>query len=85
MHARSCARGIGATTGAPGFGTPAVTGSGTSAVKYGSGQVTRDGVGYKFITNWWGQGWLTGNVSYNGTGFTVASATGTSTPDGTPI
>jgi hypothetical protein len=76
---------VGATTGAPGFGTPAVTGSGTSTVKYGSGQVTRDGVGYKFITNWWGQGWLTGNVSYNGTGFTVASATGTSTPDGTPI
>jgi hypothetical protein len=76
---------VGQTTGAPGFGSPAITGSGTSTVKYGSGNVTRDGVGYKFITNWWGQGWLTGNVSYNGTGFTVASATGTSTPDGTPI
>ena len=47
--------------------------------------MTRDGVGYKFITNWWGGGWTAANVSYSGTGFTVASATGTSTPDGTPI
>jgi len=60
-------------------------GAGTSTVKYGSANVTRDGVGYRFITNWWGQGWTAANVSYSGTGFSVASAAGTSMPDGTPI
>ena len=77
--------GVGPTTGAPGFGTPAQVGAGTSTAKYLGANVTRDGVGYKFITNWWGRGWTAANVSYSGTGFTVASATGTSTPDGTPI
>jgi hypothetical protein len=72
-------------TGAPGFGAPTQAGAGTSTVKYGSANVTRDGAGYRFITNWWGQGWTSANVSYSGTGFTVASAAGTSTPDGTPI
>jgi len=76
---------VGSTTGAPGFGSPTTMGSGMSAEKYGGGDVTRDGVGYRFITNWWGQGWKTANVSYSGTGFTIASAEGTSTPDGTPI
>jgi hypothetical protein len=77
--------GVGPTTGAPGFGAPTQVGAGTSTAKYLGATVTRDGVGYKFITNWWGQGWTAANVSYSGTGFTVASATGTSTPDGTPI
>ena len=77
--------GVGQTTGAPGFGTPAHVGSGSSTAQYFGANVTRDGVGYRFITNWWGQGWTNSNVSYNGTSFTVASAAGTSTPDGTPI
>ena len=77
--------GVGPTTGAPGFGAPTQVGAGTSTAKYLGANVTRDGVGYKFITNWWGQGWTAASVSYSGTGFTVASATGTSTPDGTPI
>jgi hypothetical protein len=72
-------------TGAPGFGAPAQQGSGTSTAKYFGANATRDGIGYRFITNWWGQGWTAANVSYNGAGFTVASATGTSMPDGTPI
>jgi len=76
---------VGSTTGAPGFGSPMTMGSGMSTDKYGGGDVTRDGVGYRFITNWWGQGWKTANVSYSGTGFTIASAEGTSMPDGTPI
>jgi hypothetical protein len=62
-----------------------VTGTGTSTVKYSSGDLTRDGVTYRFITNWWGQGWSSSNVTWNGTSFSVASAAGTSTPDGTPI
>ena len=32
-----------------------------------------------------GKGWTAANVSYSGTSFTIASATGTSMPDGTPI
>lgn len=71
--------------GAPGFGTPTQGGMGTSTQKYFGVGVTRDGVGYRFITNWWGQGWTSANVSYNGNSFTVASAAGTSMPDGTPI
>lgn len=77
--------GVGPTTGAPGFGAPAQGGMGTSIAKFFGGDVTRDCVTYRFITNWWGQGWTAANVSYNGTSFTVANATGTSMPDGTPI
>jgi hypothetical protein len=77
--------GVGTTTGAPGFGTPTPGGMGTSTAKYLGADVMRDGVSYRFITNWWGQGWTTSNVSYNGTSFTVSNAAGTSMPDGTPI
>jgi len=77
--------GVGPTTGAPGFGAPAQDVAGSSTAKYGSADVTREGVSYRFITNWWGQGWTASDVSYSGTSFTVASATGTSMPDGTPI
>ena len=76
---------IGPTTGAPGFGAPTQGGTGTSTAKYFGADVTRDGDSYRFITNWWGTGWTASNVSYNGTSFTVASAAGTSMPDGTPI
>ena len=77
--------GVGPTTGSPGFGTPVQEGTGKSTDKYLGADVTRDGVSYRFITNWWGQGFQAADVSYTGTGFKVASATGTSTPDGTPI
>ena len=60
-------------------------GTGTSTEKYLGADITRDGVGYRFITNWWGSGWTAADVSYTGTGFKVASAAGTSMPDGTPI
>jgi hypothetical protein len=76
---------VGTTTGAPGFGAPAMTGTGTSTAQYFGADVMRDGDTYRFITNWWGMGWTGSNVSYNGTSFSVASAAGTSTPDGTPI
>jgi hypothetical protein len=76
---------VGSTTGAPGFGTPTQGGQGESSAQYFGADVTRDGATYRFITNWWGQGWGSSDVSYNGTSFTVTSAAGTSTPDGTPI
>jgi len=76
---------IGPTTGAPGFGAPTQGGAGTSTDKYFGADVTRDGVSYRFITNWWGTGWTASSVSYNGASFTTTNATGTSMPDGTPI
>ncbi|HEY7373831.1 MAG TPA: hypothetical protein VIF57_16845 [Polyangia bacterium] len=76
---------VGPTTGAPGFGAPALTAMGTSTAKYFGADVTRDGVNYRFITNWWGSGWTSASVSYSGTSFSVANAAGTSMPDGTPI
>ncbi len=76
---------LGPTTGAPGFGAPSQGGQGQSGAKYFGADVTRDGTMYRFITNWWGMGWGSADVSYNGTSFTVTSAAGTSMPDGTPI
>jgi hypothetical protein len=76
---------VGPTTGAPGFAAQTREGTGMSAAKYFGADVTRDGVAYRFITNWWGKGWTAANVSYTGTSFTVANADGTSMPDGTPI
>jgi hypothetical protein len=77
--------GVGTTTGAPGFGTPNQSGQGESTDKYFGADVTRDGATYRFITNWWGTGFTSADVTYNGTSFTVNSAAGTSMPDGTPI
>jgi hypothetical protein len=76
---------VGTTTGAPGFGSPTMGGSGSASQQYFGTDVTRDGATYRFITNWWGMGWTGGDISYNGTSFTVSSAMGTSMPDGTPI
>ena len=76
---------VGTTTGAPGFGSPSQGSMGTSTDKYFGTDVSRDGNMYRFITNWWGMGFTSANVSYNGTSFTVSSAAGTSMPDGTPI
>lgn len=76
---------VGPAMGAPGFGSPMQQGTGTSTDKYLGADISRDGVSYRFITNWWGQGWTGADVSYTGTGFKVASAAGTSMPDGTPI
>jgi hypothetical protein len=76
---------VGATTGAPGFGSGTQSGQGQSTDKYFGTDVMRDGSTYRFITNWWGTGWTSADVSYNGTSFTVNSAAGTSMPDGTPI
>jgi hypothetical protein len=76
---------VGQTTGAPGFGSPTMGGSGDSTAKYLGADVMRDSNTYRFITNWWGQGWTSSDVSYDGTSFSVANAMGTSMPDGTPI
>jgi hypothetical protein len=51
-------------------------GTGSSDDRFAEGDVYRDGVGYKFIANGWGDGWKSHQVSWNGTSFEVASLAG---------
>lgn len=51
-------------------------GSGTSTDQYAEQDVYRDGVGYKFIANGWGDNWQSHNISWNGTSFKVLSLNG---------
>jgi hypothetical protein len=76
---------LGPQTGAPGFGAPTQGGSGTSTAKYFGTDVTRNGDTYRFITNWWGSGWVGSTMTYNGASFSASNTMGTSMPDGTPI
>jgi len=59
-------------------------GSGTSTDQFAEGDVYRNGVGYKFIANGWGQGWQNHNLSWNGTSFTVVSLNGKQGSDYSP-
>lgn len=67
-----------------GFGTPQYSGSGASTAQYDGGDVQRNGVNYKFITNGWGPGYENQNISWNGTSFTVASFNGSPGPNYEP-
>jgi len=80
--------GMAGSTGTSGSGTgggaPIVSqlgkaqyqGSGTSTDQYAEQDVYRDGVGYKFIANGWGDNWQSHNISWNGTSFKVLSLSG---------
>jgi hypothetical protein len=59
-------------------------GSGQSTAQYDGGDVQRNGVNYKFITNGWGPGYDSQNISWNGTSFTVASFSGVPGPQHQP-
>ena len=60
------------------------SGTGNSAERYATGDVYRNGTGYKFIANGWGSGWSSHSVSWNGTSFNVASLTGSQGGDYSP-
>ncbi|HET7544204.1 MAG TPA: hypothetical protein VFK05_30245 [Polyangiaceae bacterium] len=75
----------GATTGTAGAGGGAVNsqlgnaqyqGSGQSTDQFAVGDVYRNGVGYRFIANGWGDKWQSHNISWKGTSFTVNSFAG---------
>jgi hypothetical protein len=51
-------------------------GTGSSTDQYAEADIYRDGVGYKFIANGWGDQWKSHNISWNGTSFKVASLDG---------
>jgi hypothetical protein len=58
------------------LGTGVYQGTGSSDDRFAEGDVYRDGVGYKFMANGWGDGWKSHQVAWNGTSFEVASLVG---------
>jgi len=53
------------------LGAATMGGTGTSANRYQKADVTRDGQNYYFMANGWGPGFVSQNVSWNGTSFNV--------------
>ncbi len=51
-------------------------GTGITDERYAESDVIRNGVGYMFIANGWGDNWGSHDIQYNGTSFTVKSFTG---------
>jgi hypothetical protein len=51
-------------------------GTGESSDQYAESDIYRDGVGYKFIANGWGDNWQSHDISWNGTSFTVKALAG---------
>jgi hypothetical protein len=58
------------------LGKGAYQGTGDSTDQYAEEDVYRDGVGYKFIANGWGDKWQNHRISWNGTSFKVLSLNG---------
>src|SRR5690606_39236686 len=58
------------------LGGAVMAGAGSTMDQYGSADVTRDGRDYKFIANGWGPGWLSHDISYEGTSFTINTLEG---------
>ena len=67
----------GSGTVASGLGKGDYQGTGNSLDQYAEADVMRDGVGYKFIANGWGDKWQSHSLSWNGTSFKIASLNGT--------
>jgi len=66
------------------LGKGAYQGTGDSTDQYAEEDVYRDGVGYKFIANGWGDKWQSHRISWNGTSFTVENMAGTAGSGGQP-
>jgi hypothetical protein len=58
------------------LGTGVYQGTGTSSDRYAESDIFRNGVGYKFIANGWGDNWQSHEISWRGTSFTVKSLNG---------
>lgn len=58
------------------FGNPMFTGQGKSSERYAESDVSRNGVGYRFIANGWGDQWKDHTISWLGTSFDVQSLNG---------
>jgi hypothetical protein len=58
------------------FGTVTFQGQNKSTERYAESDTSRNGVGYKFIANGWGDKWQSHEVSWFGTSFKVLSLNG---------
>jgi hypothetical protein len=58
------------------LGKGSYQGTGDSTDQYAEEDVYRDGIGYKFIANGWGDKWQNHRISWNGTSFKVLSLNG---------
>jgi hypothetical protein len=61
----------GSNDGSSELGAATMGGSGSSTDRYKKADVTRDGQNYFFMANGWGPGFVSQNVTWNGTSFTV--------------
>lgn len=63
---------------------PTMTPSGSTQMQFGSANVSRNGVPYRFQANGWGSGWSGHDISWIGSAMTVNSLEGFS-ENGTPV
>jgi hypothetical protein len=66
------------------LGTGTMQGMGSSISQYHTAQVSRNGVPYVLITNGWGPGFQSHNISWSGTSFTVVNSQGSPGGGGEP-
>jgi|GEM_PF-1305276 len=72
------------TIGACTLGAGTQEGSGQTEEQYFGANVTRNGVNYKMITNGWGQGWISHDISWLGTSMNIEDYQGTRQSNGAP-
>lgn len=65
-----------AGSGSTELGKAQYQGTGSLTDRYAESDVFRNGVGYMFIANGWGDNWKSHDISFNGTSFTVKSFQG---------
>jgi hypothetical protein len=53
------------------FGTPSMSGNGTTTERYTKSDVKRNDVNYRFMANGWGPGFQSHTITWNGTYFSV--------------
>jgi hypothetical protein len=66
----------GTSSGPSELGKGTYVGTGALQDRYAESEVYRNGVGYMFIANGWGDNWKSHDISYNGTSFIVKSFDG---------
>lgn len=66
------------------FGTVMFQGEGKTSERYAESDVSRNGVGYRFIANGWGNQWRDHTLEWKGTSFKVLSLNGTQGSDYSP-
>jgi Glycosyl hydrolase family 12 len=66
------------------LGQGGTSGAGQTKAQYSTSEVSRAGKDYIFISNGWGPGFISHDISWNGTSFTVNSMEGNQGPNSEP-